>query len=150
MIIPMVAKNISNLNCHSSRPSHSPRPNPFNRNPCLRPISRYLVIGFIYPSKVLMKWADDHKIGLDKKVVQRRQETWQVIAQRLPHECRYVAIVVARTGAVSCIVIATNETPEKLKRAEDLDMIRTVQGVFHYRAPPKWYGISCAWISCAW
>jgi len=64
MIIPMVAKNILNLNCHSSRPSHSSPPDPFNRNPSLRPISRYLVLGFIYPSKVLMKWADDHKVGL--------------------------------------------------------------------------------------
>jgi hypothetical protein len=92
-----------------------------------------------------MKWADNHKVGLGKNVLQRRQETWQAIAQRLPRECRKVAIVVARTGAVSCIVIATNENPEKLKRAEDLDMIKTVQGVLHYRIPPKWYSISCAW-----
>ena len=92
-----------------------------------------------------MKWADDHKVGLCKKMVQRRQETWRAIAQRLPNECRKVALVVTRTGAVSCIVIATNETPEKLKRAEDLDMVRTVQGVLHYRLPPKWYRISRAW-----
>ena len=92
-----------------------------------------------------MKWADDHKVGLGKKTVQRRQETWRAIAQRLPRECRNVALVITRTGAVSCIVIATNENPEKLKRAEDQDMIRTVQGVLHYAAPPKWYRISRAW-----
>lgn len=40
------------------------------------PISRYLVLGFIYPNKVLMNWADDHKVGLGKNVLQRRQETW--------------------------------------------------------------------------
>jgi len=121
-----------------------PLPEPFNRNPSLGPISRYLVLGFVYPSKVLMNWADDHKVGLGESVLQRRQETWQAIAQRLPRECRKVALVVTRTGAVSCIVIATNENPEKLKRAEDLDMIRTVQGALHIRVPPKWYRISQA------
>jgi len=51
-----------------------PPPDPFNRNPSLGltgPISRYLVFGFVYPSKVLMKWADDHKVGLGKKVRSR-------------------------------------------------------------------------------
>jgi len=43
-----------------------------NRNPSLGPISRYLVFGFIYPSKVSVKWADDHKVGLGQKMVQRR------------------------------------------------------------------------------
>jgi hypothetical protein len=122
-----------------------PLPDPFNRNPTLGPISRYLVFGFVYPWAVLTKWADDHKIGLDKKIVQRRQDTWRAIAKRLPRECRNVALVVTRAGAVSCIVIATNENPEKLKRAEDLDMIRTVQGILHVRVPPKWYRISRGW-----
>jgi hypothetical protein len=122
-----------------------PPPDPFNRNPSLGPISRFLVFGFVYPTDAVIKWADDHKIGLGNKLFQRRQDTWRAIAQRLPRECRNLALVVARTGAVSCIVVATNGTPEKLKRAEDLDMIRTVQGVLHYLAPPKWYRISRAW-----
>jgi hypothetical protein len=108
-------------------------------------ISRYLVFGFIYPTDAVIKWADDHKIGLSEKMFQRRQDTWRAIAQRLPIECRNLALVIARTGTVSCIVIATNESPEKLKRAEDLDMIRTVQGVLHYLLPPKWYRVSHAW-----
>jgi hypothetical protein len=119
-----------------------PLPNPFNRNPSVGSISRYLVFGFIYPTDAVIKWADDHKIGLGEKMF---QDTWRAIAQRLPRECRNLALVVARTGTVSCVVIATNETPEKLKRAEDLDMIRVVQGVLHYLLPPKWYRISRAW-----
>lgn len=119
----MVAKSIPNSNCHLSRPSHfPPLPDPFNRNPSVGTVSSYLVIGFIYPTDAVIKWADDHKISLGKKMFQRRQDTWQAIAQRLPRECRNLALVVARTGTVSCIVITTNETPEKLKRADDLDI----------------------------
>jgi len=47
---------------------------------------------------------------------QRRQDTWRAIAQRLPRECRNLALVVARTGAVSCIVIATNVDAREVEK----------------------------------
>jgi hypothetical protein len=117
-----------------------PLPRIYNPDPRLGRIVKYRVLGYAFSRAALAKWADDHQIDREETEVNRRQLTWQAICRRLPPDCRRKTPVHTDSGALaSCIVIATNGTPEDLERAEDLKIIRTVQKILDARTPPKWY-----------
>ena len=70
----------------------------------------------------------------------RRQLALPTILSRLPPDCRRIAIVLLDNGAACCsVVVAMNKTTEDLARAEDLEMIQTVQRVMGVMEPPAWY-----------
>jgi hypothetical protein len=52
------------------------------------------------------------------------------------------ALVNTDAGSVAhCVVVVTNDSPEDMKKAEDLEMIRAVQKVVNVHTSPnlKWY-----------
>jgi hypothetical protein len=87
-----------------------------------------------------LKWAEEHQIGVGRTPHMRRQLALPAILRRLPLDCRRIAIVLLDTGALCySVVVATNKTAEDLARAEDLEMIQTVQRVMGATEPPAWY-----------
>jgi len=116
------------------------RPRLYNTDPSSGRIVKFYVLGYPLPSDALMKWANDNQIAPDKTNNNRRHLTWQAICRRLPEDCRRWAVVPTEAGSLAhCVVVATNETPEDLNRAEDLEMIGNVQKVVNVHTPPKWY-----------
>jgi hypothetical protein len=118
-----------------------PLPRLYNPDPRLGRIVKYRVLGYAFSRAAVARWADDHQIDPDETEVNRRRLTWQAMCQKLPPDCRRISLVHTDSGALArCIVVATNGTSEDLKRAEDVEMINTVQKVLDASGtPPKWY-----------
>jgi hypothetical protein len=89
-----------------------------------------------------MKWADSNQIGPEETEINRSFMTWEEISRRLPGSCRRWALMITKGGsAANGVVIATNDSVEDMKRAENLERIRTVQKVLELDTLPKWYKI---------
>jgi hypothetical protein len=68
--------------------------------------------------------------------------TWEEISRSLPGSCRRWAFMITEDGSIeNGVVIATNDSMEDMKRAENLKRIRTVQKVLELDTLPKWYKI---------
>ena len=116
------------------------QPRLYNPDWHLGRLVKFYVLGYPLLSDALIKWADDNQIAPDTTWNNRRHLAWRGICQSLPQDCRRWALVNTDAGALAhCVVVATNDSPEDMKRAEDLEMVRTVQKVVSVYTPPKWY-----------
>jgi hypothetical protein len=110
------------------------------------PVVHYRVLAFPLPTDAQLKWVENNQLGVGRKPHMRRLLALPAILHRLTPDCRRLAIVVLDTGAPCySVVVATNKTPEDLARAEDLEMIQSVQRVAGATEPPAWYRPQRAW-----
>ena len=118
-----------------------PLPPLYNPHPRRGPLIQYRVLGYAFTIEALAKWADKHQIKREQSNFNRRLVTLRVMAGRLPANWRRKAIVHdPRTGSLSsCIVIASNETPEELEMAQDMERICMFQKAVETTALPRWY-----------
>lgn len=116
------------------------QPRLYNADRRLGHLVKLYVLGYPLSTNDLLKWADDNQIAPDKTKNNRCHLTWRAIFGRLPQNCRRWVLVTTEAGSLAnCVVIATNDTPEDMKRAEDLETIRTVQTIMGVYMAPKWY-----------
>jgi hypothetical protein len=125
------------LMTHESLPKSPPLVNTCHSN---GPIVFFRVLSFTLPRDFQLKWSEDNQIGIGRKPHVRRYLAMPAILSRLSPDCRRLAVVKLANGA-GCysIVVATNRTTEDLERANDLEMIQSVQRVLGRTEPPAWY-----------
>ncbi|KAF8231248.1 hypothetical protein L208DRAFT_1399248 [Tricholoma matsutake] len=134
---PQSSKPDLPLAAANSRPR---RPRLYNTNPRLGPIVRLYVFVLPLTNSDLLKWADDNQLAPEKTDHNRTYLAWKAIFRILPEDCRRHALVNIERGAIlNSIVVATNETPEDLERANDKEIIKAVQKAVGVYTPPKWY-----------
>jgi hypothetical protein len=120
-----------------------PPPRLYNIDQSLGPVFKFYVLGYAMTSDALIKWADSKHIAPDKTSNNRRHLTWRAICKKLPGSCRRWATVTLENGSIAnCVVLATNDSLEEVKRAENLEIIRAVQKVLQVDTPPKWYKVA--------
>lgn len=110
------------------------------------PVVHYRLLAFPLPSDALLKWVENNQLGVGKRPHTRRLLALPAILHRLTADCRRLAVVVLDTDAPCySVVVATNKTLEDLARAEDLEMIQSVQRVLATTEPPAWYRPQKPW-----
>ncbi|RDB21911.1 hypothetical protein Hypma_011006 [Hypsizygus marmoreus] len=119
-----------------------PSPRIANTRRSVGPLVNLRVFGFPFPMDAQEQWCVDHNIGLeeDDTYLDRVRMCWKHLPRALPPDCRRTATIdLPHRGYSACIVVATNKTPEDLKRVEDIEMIRKVQAIIGATEPPAWY-----------
>jgi hypothetical protein len=117
-----------------------PPPPPLYNAERHRPLVNYSVLAFPVPINFLMEWANNHDIPPSEWTLRRRELALDAIFKKLPLDCRKKEYVPTEFGQfTTSIVVATNLTPEDLKKGEDVKLIQTFQRVLNTDTLPKWF-----------
>jgi hypothetical protein len=124
-----------------------------NRDRSKGPRVSLRVLAFPMPMAAKEKWAEDNQIGIGKNALYKRDHAWSAIISRLsPRYCQYARVPVEgphirgiEPGCCHAIVVASNSSVKELKRAEDIETIRSVQRFLGATEPPQWYYPGRSW-----
>jgi hypothetical protein len=86
-------------------------------------------------SKFCEAYAELHGIAVGKTSIALQEHIFGNVLK----SCCRTELVETLVGQCGSVVLATNETPKDLRRADGLEMIHKVQQVMGASEPPKWY-----------
>ncbi|EKM77035.1 hypothetical protein AGABI1DRAFT_115454 [Agaricus bisporus var. burnettii JB137-S8] len=112
-----------------------PKPPPLRSR---KPYVPLLLFAFPLPDDHLLQWAKIRKISSETDDWDLQQDAWAEIKRRRPQECwcRTTTIVYDGGQLARGVVIATNQSNEKMAQAQDIDLIQQYRNLLG--TEPRW------------
>ena len=99
------------------------QPRLYNIDRRLGPVIKFYVLGYPLTSSGLIMLADSNQIAPEKTRNNRRHLTWRAICRKP----RWAVVTIEAGSITNCVIVATNDSLEDMKRSDALETIRTVQ-----------------------